>query len=514
MNTAGLPDEKASTRERRWPVGVALVTAWLFPATTTKRTRHASFKMIWFVHIIAVLATVATIFVLVTWYESGGGFDADTFFHQMRGVLNRLTRDLAEAPVEFVLTAAGIVLLMELAYAVLTAVVMPWGARDEPLRTSYHSALRSTLLSATHVLAIVLLFGTLLVASQRLKQEWMIRQGMIKAEHLPTTPIPPSMSPDDLGYSKALSAYQAEVKRNQQTLLVIQRVYDLSKLPKPFYIEYREPLLFVIASAMALWFLWALLRGVGASREVIPIARPPMCELCGYNLMTIAMESRCPECGEAVLKSLGPDARPGTAWQNRPTIGTDSEWGVTATMAFENPNELGHQIRTIKPGIDHRRFLALHLPIVFGVGFLSFFAFALLSAPGAFLMDQLPIFLLVMTIFGMACVGGMVVFTLLAVLTIGTFESYRYKRNLLPAAMQIASYLATYLTIWSIFGGALGLGVFWAEDAYFFRGLQDLTGVYHETLVVATWLVPNVACCLWFFLLMYRGTIGAAYANR
>jgi hypothetical protein len=512
MVTAGLPDDKASTRERRWPVGAALLTAWLLPATTAKRTRHASLNKIWSLHFITALATATTIFLLVAWNEAGGRFDA--WGAQIRGVFNRFSRDFVSAPVEFVLAATALTLLMELAYTVLAAIVMPWGARDEPLRKSYRSALCSTFLSSIHILVIVVVFGTVVVASQGLKQNWMIGHGLIKAENIPLAPVPPSMSSHDPGYSKALAAYQAKVQQHQRSLAVIQRIYDLSKLPKPFYVENREPLLVTLGGVMALWLLWVLLRSVGARREVTPIARPPTCEACGYNLTAIPLESRCPECGMVVSASLGPDVRPGTAWQSRATMGTVWAWCKTTFTAIQRPDELGRQLLIVEPGNDHRRFMALHLPIVFGVGFLMLLIFALLSAPDDSFGAKLPRFLMVMAVFGMACVGGMVVFSLLAAATIGTFESFRYQRNLLPAAMQIACYLAPYLTMWAVFGGATGLGVFWAEDAYVFRGLQDITGVFHETLAVATWLVPNVACCIWFFLLLYRGTIGAAYANR
>ncbi len=514
MVTSGLPDDKASTQDRRWPVGVALLSAWLLPATTAQRTRHASFNKIFLVHLIAVLATVVAIALLVAWHEAVDWFNADASLRHSGGVFNRLLRDFTKAPVEFLLAIVGIALLIELAHAVLAVVVMPWGARDEALRRSYRNALRQSLLKSAHVLALVVMFGTVLVASKRLKQEWMIRNNIIRVDEIPTIPILPPIPPGDPAYDRALVTYRSTVKEYDRQASLIQDLYTLSTLSKPWYIELREPVLIVLGGAMVLWFLWALLRSVGARRDVITIVRPPTCEACGYNLTAIPMESRCPECGDAVLKSLGPDARPGSPWQDRAMIGIVSAWCKTAFVAIQTPDELGHQLRTADPGIDHRRFMALHLPIVFGVGFLTLFVFALLLAPDDMFRDELPMFLMVMTMFGMACVGGMVVFSLLAAATIGSFESYRYKRNLLPAAMQIASYLATYLTIWAVFGGATSVGVNWAKEAYVFRGLEDLTGVYHETLFVATWLVPNVACCIWFFLLLYRGTIGAAYANR
>ena len=142
------------------------------------------------------------------------------------------------------------------------------------------------------------------------------------------------------------------------------------------------------------------------------------------------------------------------------------------------------------------------------------FAFAWISAPRESLLRDLPVFIMLSAVFGIICVGGMVVFTLLGPFVTGPAESMRSLRSLLPASMQIACYLAPYLTLWCVFGGATGLVVYFADEAYVFRGLQDLTGVYHETLVVLAWLVPNSAWGIWFFVLVHRGAMAAAYANR
>jgi len=112
------------------------------------------------------------------------------------------------------------------------------------------------------------------------------------------------------------------------------------------------------------------------------------------------------------------------------------------------------------------------------------------------------------------CIGGTVVFTLAGTMAIGTFESLRQRRNLLPGTMQVACYLAGYLTLWALFGGASAVIVFAMEEERWFHVLQQWTGVYRDMLATSAWLVPNLAWCVMYFVLLARGTAGAQYANR
>ena len=42
----------------------------------------------------------------------------------------------------------------------------------------------------------------------------------------------------------------------------------------------------------------------------------------------------------------------------------------------------------------------------------------------------------------------------------------------------------------------------------------DHTGIYRDLLAQLTWLLPNLACCIGYCLLVRRGTAGTQYANR
>ena len=111
-------------------------------------------------------------------------------------------------------------------------------------------------------------------------------------------------------------------------------------------------------------------------------------------------------------------------------------------------------------------------------------------------------------------VAGTAMFANLVALVVGMYESRRVRRNMLPGAIQMSCYLSGYLTAWAAFGAVTILIVGGLAVRDVFDGLEILTGVYYQTLVVFTWLIPNLACCIWYFVLVARGTAAMRYANR
>lgn len=452
-------------REPRWPAAAALVTAWVCPDTTARRTAHASLLDLWCVHFLAALLSIAGVIVLIAASKAEAKFGVVSFYSALFDVLVDVVEAFRFRPWWTVPLAIGIILVVEAAFPAIALLVMPWGARDEPLRTTYRNALRQTWLRTAHVIPCVLLVGTLAVVYHRLETAW-----------LHTNPF----------------------------AILLQG--------PPWYLRYAEPFLVATALLSVLWMLWALLRSVGAHREVAPISRPPICEACGYNLTTIPMESRCPECGEPVLASLSPTARSGASWQRRREIGRWRAWLECSVTAVRHPRELGRQLLVTADGTDHRRFFALHLPVIFCIAFASAAGSAVINT--SITAEDLPIFLMAFSALGCLCVGGTVIFTLAGTIAIGVFESLRHRRNLLPGTMQVACYLAGYLTLWALFGGASAVIVFAMEEEYWFRTLQGLTGIYRDTLATSTWLIPNLVWCVTYFVLLARGTAGTQYANR
>ncbi len=181
---------------------------------------------------------------------------------------------------------------------------------------------------------------------------------------------------------------------------------------------------------------------------------------------------------------------------------------------MRRPRAFGRHLRTVSPGTDHRRFFALHIPLIFFAGSAGIMAVLFLGGVSQVTSD--PVFLLlIMPMFGCACVAGAVMFTLLVVVVIGVLESVRFKRNLLTGTMQVACYLSGYLVLWALFGAATGgLVIAVLEKTSWFKSLEDLTGIYRDLLAQMTWLLPNLACCIGYCLLVRRGTAGTQYANR
>lgn len=431
--------------EPRWPIGMALLTAWLWPATTARRMAHALLAGVWLLHLFASVLTVVAIMFLVAWSKTDASGDINRIISEFTSLIVSSASYVGHQPSVLAASALGI----EAAFLGLAFLVMPWGACDEALRNSYRNSLRQTWLQTAHFIPVVLIVGTIGIVSARWASD----------------------------YAGALAG-----------LIVI---------------------------AMPLWLLWGLLRGVGAARTVPAVARPPTCEECGYNLTSIPMDSRCPECGEAVAASLGPDARSGTVWQRRREIGRFTAWWQCCVAVMRRPHEFGRQLCTVSPGTDHRWFFALHFPLIFFAGSAGIITAALLSAGVSEVTSDPVIPLLIMSMFGCACVAGAVMFTLLVVVVIGVLESVRYKRNLLPGTMQVACYLGGYLALWALFGAATGgLVVTVHEKTSWFNSLEDFTGIYRDLLAQLTWLLPNLACCIGYCLLVRRGTAGTQYANR
>ncbi len=508
-----LPQSMTPTKrpEPRWPIGLALLTAWLLPATTARRTAHASLTYAWFVHFLAAVLTVATVYLLIAWWEIVGGYDPQSFADAFLRARDNLSNDLSRHPWEALLITGSVGLAVEAAFAAIALLAMSWGAQDERLRASYRNALRQTWVRTAHIVPIVLLVGVPGVLLNRAEFEWRSANPRPVWPSRPRNPMPPA---EDPSYAQKTAEYQAAMQQYGENVAQAQVALRLWRGRRPWYAANGEPLVVAAGFLAALWFLWGLLRGVGAFRCVQPIVRPPMCEACGYNLTAIPLESRCPECGEAVSASLGPDARPGTAWQRRGEVGLRRAWQQCSGAVIRRPVEFARQIRLGSSGTDHRLFFALHLPVIFIIGVTGALAGALMTAPIGEIREELALFITSCVMFGVTCVGGTVVFTHLAVAAIGLFESLRHKRNLLPGTMQIACYLGGYLTLWAFFGALTGLLVLALEASSFFHTLERYTGIYRDMLAMWAWLLPNLACCVGYFILISRGTNGTQHANR
>ncbi len=463
-DASAAPQVDRTHSERRWSAPVAFFASPLLPATTARRTRHLSLGRAWDVHAVSGLLAVTVILYAVGWSKTSTPSFWDLVF-EVGILVGSLSDALSRDPFGAVLVTGSIIVGIEVGFVVLAWLVMPWGARDEPVRESYRNALRQTWLRTSHVIVVVLLGDMVMIASDDIAA-WIVG---------------PRYS-DSQMYS----------------------MYD----PVP------EIMVSSTCASLSLWLFWGLLRGVGATRETVPIARPPTCEACGYNLTSISMESRCPECGESVLSSLGSDSRRGTRWQQRHRVGRVGACAQTCMQALTQPRAIGRELQISSPGTDHRRFVALHAPLIFLIGASSIPTLYYIDTGENPFKEEYGIMYIVSPVMATLLTLGALGLMLFAANVVGLLYSLREKRNLQPASMQMAAYLTPYLVLWLLFGVFSSAMMFVLDHAMFLEVLAEWLYVDEDVCAFTLWLVPNLVWFYGYFALLARGTLSTRYANR
>jgi len=457
LNDAAIPIAEPvvpnnSAREPRpIPVALSLLTAWIAPRWTARKTLNASLFSAWLVHFVATIGVAATIefFILLGQNNFRIGWPA------LRQELERQVRDgsdvFREYPAWTVLGLLGSVVGIELLHVVLAHIAMPWGAIDERARDSFGHSLRQTWLRTTHLMFA--LFLLLVVLEVRF-----------------------SLGPSFRG----------------------------------------EFMIIPVVLVSIAWLVWAWLRAIGVERKVETIVRPPLCEFCGYDLTTMPMESRCPECGRNIVDSLGADARPGAPWEFRNHIGLSNAWWRTIREVIRRPDDFGHRLQACEPRTDYRSFVALHLPFVFLI--------AAASVPTVFTVKAIQanqsagigseFYAIGAPIFGTLCTLAAMAVTLAGAGKAGFEFLLRDKRNLLAVSMQASAYLMPYLVLWEIFGAATGIWCIWLVDTPWMKNLYNTRGVDRIGICFTIWFIPNLVLGICHLMLVRRITRAARWANK
>jgi hypothetical protein len=123
-------------------------------------------------------------------------------------------------------------------------------------------------------------------------------------------------------------------------------------------------------------------------------------------------------------------------------------------------------------------------------------------------------FIMISLLFGTLAVLTTVAIALLAAGIIGLVYWMRDRRNLMPAAMQAACYLAPFLTLWVMFAGLSAVMVTWINHERGFNGLAQLINIDRDLLTFLVWLFPNIILAVVFFNRVAAITSGARYANK
>lgn len=496
----------------------SLVTAWVLPATTATRTQHLPLRRAFVAHLSAgalslILVVIATISANPYSSSSMNISDISTALLEVFGfVVLDLQRDLSG----IVLSLLGYGLTIEVGFLALAVLVMPWGARDERIGATIRHTLRRVWLQSAHAIPIVLLVGGTAVGLAGAERAWW-REHRV-ARGLPQYPSAPELLPSDAGYADAQTKYKAALKQYRLQSLEANLRDAAFRRTVPWYVrESTQSLIQSVALMASLWWLWALVRALGADRAYLPLARAPTCDRCGYSLTGMPMESRCPECGEPVVKSLGADARTGTIWERRGEVGRLTAWWRCFVGTLFQPWRFGRQLSLLAPKTDYRNFFALHLPLIFcfvAAGFLACFLEVISNEVGIFPPGLGLVPLTGGVMYGCLSVIAAVLLTSLAALLASDWHGFHGRRNLMPGAIQVACYLGGYVALCCAFAAGSGTAVVTLYYNSFYADWARALRIGGESLAFLSWLVPNMLCLIVYFVLVVRGTRGTRYANR
>lgn len=162
----------------------------------------------------------------------------------------------------------------------------------------------------------------------------------------------------------------------------------------------------------------------------------------------------------------------------------------------------------------HRWFLAAHLVVIFLIGLGTCACLWWITTGqrrGKADWAEIGLF---GTLAGIICVIGAIGWCVGSATVIGLVQSWRCRRNLLPASMRVSAYLAGYLVLWAALGGAMIDLWIMMDRSHFFRQIGSMVGINADFLGVTTWFIPQIACAVGYWSLLFRGTSAARYANR
>ncbi len=503
-----LSNPQPRDQQSRWPLHYAWITSWIYPATTARKTAHVARWKAWLFHVFTLMMILMTIAVIVATAD-GNTISVEATFDRLFSFLNDLIHEFQAHTFQVLSIFFFSFLGIETLFLLLAFFTMAWGARDESIKASFRSALKRVWICTANLLPALIIVATMALALNNLSDS----QNK-PTFNWPTRPAPFTVTSSDPNFVKLDAEYKAAIAQFNLDSQKASKQWQAWRKSLPWYVKNPEFIIVILSAIAWMWFIWALLRSVGARRDVPPMDRPPLCEYCGYNLTTMPMESRCPECGETIVKSLGPDVRRGVAWEQQGKSTRWSAWKECFVEPILRSKEFGRKLQVTQSVTVHRNYLFRNLPIIFAIGMLSMLSGFVIDQGINGLWIEMPEFFFVTAMFGFACVIGSVVVTLFGGWLIGWAHSVKHKRNLMPVAIQASCYLSGFLILWAIFGAMNALFVYLGYEFRIFHNIRDVTGMYVDTIAQLSWFVPNVTFGVYYLLLIARTTSGAWYANR
>jgi len=413
---------------KQWPCLLALIATPFLPATTARRTCRVRLWEAFLTHLVG-LAVICVSYVAFHYQIFLGFWPASWVFDAFASLQGT-------TPPTIVFLAIGLVISLELLLALLAALLMSWGATDEPLRGSYLHALKRLWLHTGHAALLIVLGTWISIRWFDARDRWVDRT-------LGSYPTWPAAARTD---KNAARRYRQAVSQYNQSFDRLQR-----SVQTPWYVRFTTYDFFCTAAWA--WLFWALLRALGAPRPSRPRVRgDPICQACGYNLTSMGLEQRCPECGEPVVDSIGPNVRPGAIWERQRHRHWWAALGQTRRQAARTPRRFGRTLRLDPTEPAHRSYLALRAAPLFLLGIVVGPAGRLMLdswlgvEPAVrpwydYLAGGAPI--------GLFIVISTVVFVATIASVLGLAYGFWRGRNLMRGTIQAAAYQAHVLVPWT-----------------------------------------------------------------
>lgn len=429
--------------------------SWCCPATTARHLAQVGLAKAFGIHILCGLIL----------FFGTTGLDAVLAGRSLFEPWGQMILNISRWPTEFLIILAITLFVVEFIALVLALLTMPWGARDEKLRSSLSHAMRIVWLQSMSMvvgtLVLVMFFGV-------------------------------------------------------YDLLVMQSWYGINWSERPWSVRHCDEIWGYSACLVYAWVLWTLLRAVGSRPVSSPAHVPPTCQACGYNLTGAAVDGCCPECGENAILSVGPDARPGILWERGGSASWLQAWWRTSWDAIGQPRSFGRRMQIYSPPASHRRFVLLHMIAAGVVGLIAvcFWMAGFIMTP-RFDHRLWEDFLWLMAPMSALCTGfSVLVIALWFAGILGLLFSLGSGRGAMPAAMRCAAYLSGFVTLWAAANVLPAFLYGLSSEIHLLRLIAAHLRTGRDEVALGILLLFNLPWLAAYLRLLYSMLQGARYAAR